>query len=304
MKKDRSIGRWLDAEKIEYTEDLPLSGCTTFRIGGAADWFVRVADGERMERLVRFASREGIPLFLMGQGSNLLVRDGGIRGIVARMEGELSAYERCSERVLRAGGGTPLTGLCMLAKQQGLSGIEFAYGIPGSVGGGVFMNAGAYGGELCDVFRSAECLTPEGERVTVSAEEGKFRYRGSAFADLGLTVLSAEFELIPGEEATIHDRMKELMGRRKEKQPLEFPSAGSVFKRPEGAYAAALIEECGLKGYRIGGAEVSRKHSGFIINAGGATCRDVLALIEHVQRVVREQTGFMLEREVRIVGED
>jgi UDP-N-acetylmuramate dehydrogenase len=209
---------------------------------------------------------------------------------------------RAEGNKITAEGGVLLSKLAVFAKENGLSGLEFAHGIPGSVGGGVCMNAGAYGGEMADVVSKVTFLTESGDIVEVKGEECGFAYRKSAFSDGGKFVLEAEFSLKEGEKETISSLMEDLIIRRREKQPLEYPSAGSTFKRPAGHYAAALIEQCGLKGLRVGGAQVSEKHAGFIINLGGATCEDVLALMGQVQKRVFSDTGVVLESEVKVIG--
>lgn len=282
----------------------PLSRHTTFRIGGAAEYYASPKSIPELERLLAACRTQGIPYFILGKGSNLLVGDRGIPGLTIAMEG-LSAITVEGERVT-AQGGASLMAVCAAARQAGLAGLEFAYGIPGQVGGGVYMNAGAYGGELRDVLTQVEFLDEGGKRHTLPVEKLEMGYRHSFFTGKNCVILSACFclEKNPEGPEAVGARMEEIYRRRREKQPLEWPSAGSTFKRPEGAYAAALIDQCGLKGFRVGGAQVSEKHAGFVINAGGATCADVLALIGEVQRIVKEKTGFILEPEVRVTGEN
>lgn len=280
----------------------PMSRHTTFRIGGPAEYFARPETPEELRLLLAACARDNLPCFILGKGSNLLVGDGGIPGLTIAME-NLSEITVEGETV-RAQAGASLMALCAAARDAGLTGLEFAYGIPGQVGGGVYMNAGAYGGELKDVLVSAEFLDERGELHTLPAEQLELGYRHSIFTGKKLVILSAEFRLRrdEGGSGAVSARMNEIYSRRREKQPLEWPSAGSTFKRPEGAYAAALIDQCGLKGLQIGGARVSEKHAGFVINTGDAVCADVLALIQEVQRVVKEKTGFLLEPEVEITG--
>ena len=280
----------------------PMTRRTTFRIGGPAELFACPKTQEELCLLLDACKRDGLPWFILGRGSNLLVGDGGIPGLTIAMEG-LSQI-RVEENRIFAQAGASLSAVCLAAREAGLTGLEFAYGIPGQVGGGVYMNAGAYGGELKDVLVSADFLDEEVKPRTLPAEELELGYRRSAFTGKKRVILSALFRLEKDPEgpAAVAARMEEILGRRREKQPLERPSAGSTFKRPEGAYAAALIDQCGLKGLQIGGARVSEKHAGFVINAGEATCADVLALIREVQRVVREKTGFVLEPEVEVTG--
>ena len=280
----------------------PLSRHTTFRIGGAAEYYVSPKSIPELERLLAACRTQGIPYFILGKGSNLLVGDRGIPGLTIAMEG-LSAITVEGERVT-AQGGASLMAVCAAARQAGLAGLEFAYGIPGQVGGGVYMNAGAYGGELKDVLIQVEFLDEGGKRHTLPVEKLEMGYRHSFFTGKNCVILSACFclEKNPEGPEAVGARMEEIYRRRREKQPLEWPSAGSTFKRPEGAYAAALIDQCGLKGFRVGGAQVSEKHAGFVINVREATCADVLDLIQEVRRVVKEKTGYTLEPEVRVTG--
>ena len=280
----------------------PLSRHTTFRIGGAAEYYASPKSIPELERLLAACRTQGIPYFILGKGSNLLVGDRGIPGLTIAMEG-LSAITVEGERVT-AQGGASLMAVCAAARQAGLAGLEFAYGIPGQVGGGVYMNAGAYGGELKDVLIQVEFLDEGGKRHTLPVEKLEMGYRHSFFTGKNCVILSACFclEKDPEGPEAVGARMEEIYRRRREKQPLEWPSAGSTFKRPEGAYAAALIDQCGLKGFRVGGAQVSEKHAGFVINVREATCADVLDLIQEVRRVVKEKTGYTLEPEVRVTG--
>lgn len=283
----------------------PLARHTSFRIGGPADRLVQVQREDQLAPLLALLEEEKIPWFLLGRGSNLLAPDEGWRGAALSLEGEFREMELLEDgRTLRAGAGVSLSALCAFARDHGLSGLEFAWGIPGSVGGAAVMNAGAYGGEMKDVLRAVTHLSPAGERQTLRGEDLDLGYRHSRYSGTREIVLWAEFALQPGEPAAIAARMEELMGRRKARQPYDLPSAGSVFKRPEGYFAGALIEEAGLKGRAVGGAQVSPKHAGFIVNNGGASCRDVLDLMEIVQREVRARSGVTLEREVKLLGEE
>ena len=284
------------------TLDAPLAEYTSFRIGGAADVLVDIPDGEAAGKILALCRREAIPTLWLGNGSNILVGDGGFRGAVLRWsaDGEPTLL---NEVTVYAPAGIPLKKLCMFARDNGLTGLEFAFGIPGTVGGGVFMNAGAYGGELGQVIRSVDCLTPEGETVTYGVGDLGFGYRHTRLMDEGSIVAGATFVLTQGSAEVVEARMKELLARRREKQPLEYPSAGSFFKRPEGHFAGALIESAGLKGCRRGDAQVSEKHAGFIVNLGHATAKDVTELCTYVQETVWERNGVRLEPEVRFVGE-
>lgn len=273
---------------------------TTFRVGGPARRFVRPAGASQCGALLSLAEEEGWPFLVVGNGSNLLVSDDGLDALVIHT-GCLDEVERTGERTIRAGAGLSLARLASFARREELGGLEFAYGIPGSLGGAVCMNAGAYGGEMKQVLSAVTAWFP-GEGVRrLEARELDLGYRHSVFSEKRGVVLAAELLLEPRAVDRITSLMEELGRRRREKQPLEYPSAGSTFKRPEGHFAGALIEQCGLKGVRIGGAQVSEKHAGFVINAGGASCADVLALIVHIQDTVYRQTGVRLEPEVRIV---
>ena len=273
---------------------------TTFRIGGPAQRFVRPSEVSECGALLSLAEAEGWPVLVIGNGSNLLVSDEGLDALVIHT-GRLEGVERTGERTIRAGAGLSLARLASFARREELSGLEFAHGIPGSFGGAVCMNAGAYGGEMKQVLSAVTAWFPGEGIQRLEPEALALGYRHSVFSERRGVVLEAELSLEPGEGCGIAARMEELGRRRREKQPLEYPSAGSTFKRPEGHFAGALIEQCGLKGVRAGGAQVSEKHAGFVINAGGASCADVLALIAHIQETVYRQTGVRLEPEVKIV---
>lgn len=283
--------------------DEPMRGHTSFRIGGPADVLVLPGSGEDLQRTVRLARRFGAPLTITGNGSNLLVRDGGLRGIVVKL-GE--AFERITvrETQMTAQSGALLAAVARTAGDHSLTGLEFAIGIPGTLGGAVIMNAGAYGGEMKDVVTRVTALDEAGDRHEMGPAELQFAYRRSALQQLAWIVAEVEMRLEPGDRARIEAKMADLTRLRESKQPLSFPSAGSVFKRPPGKYVGPMVEELGLKGYRIGDAEVSEKHAGFIINRGEATARDVLALIQYVREQVQAAFGVWLETEVRIIGED
>ncbi len=289
-------------EEAEISLDEPMSLHTTFRIGGNADVFCEVKTRTALKNIVSKCRENGVPYFLLGLGSNILVSDSGIGGVVIKLEGEFNDISLCNENTIVCGAGVSLAGLCVYARKYSLGGLEFAWGIPGSVGGAIYMNAGAYGGEIKDVADFAEYLDTDGEIKKYTRDELDFGYRHSVFTDTDKIILSAGFCLTPKNRDEINDRMQELMDRRRTKQPTNHPSAGSVFKRPEGYYAAALIEECGLKGYGVGGAVVSPKHSGFIVNDGGATAEDVKAVIAHVKEVVKEKKGVDLQCEVKFIG--
>ena len=291
---------FLKANQIEYWENEPMALHTTFKIGGAADILITPDTVEKLKAVLSFCDEFGVPYMVLGKGSNLLVSDDGIAGAVISTEG-FCELEVKGNKII-CGAGVSLAALCKFALKNSLSGLEFAYGIPGSVGGAVYMNAGAYGGEMKDVISSVTYMTDKGEIKTAKNDELDFSYRHSAFSGKNYVVLSAEMELNQGETQEIDALMEDILGRRLNKQPLNYPSAGSVFKRPQGSFAGTLIEGCALKGYTIGGAQVSEKHAGFIINIGGATCADVLALVAHIQNTVNEQHGIMLEPEIIKIG--
>ena len=285
--------------------DEPMARHTTFQIGGPADRFLTVENAAQLQGLLSCLRQAGIPYLVLGKGSNLLVSDKGIRGAVLHLGGDFKKVEVLPDgRTLRAGAGAPLASVCALARERSLTGLEFAWGIPGSVGGGAYMDAGAYGGEMRDVVSRVLHLGPDGAPGEARGEELCFGYRKSRYTGGEDIITAVEFTLQPGDPAAIAGKMEELMARRKDKQPYDMPSAGSVFKRPQNGFAAALIEQCGLKGRRVGGAQVSEKHAGFIVNTGGATCQDVLELISVIRKTVEEQTGTRLECEVRVTGEE
>ena len=272
------------------------------RVGGPADVFFLPDCAAQVKQALEIARELGLPALLMGNGSNLIVRDGGVRALVICL-GERFARVDIDGEVLTAQAGATLARVASMAQEAGLAGLEFAGGIPGTLGGGVAMNAGAYGGQLSDVLIEA-CVLLDGEEVILSREALEMGYRVTLPLKRGLPVLWARFRLTRDDPAAILARMKELNARRREKQPLSFPSAGSTFKRPEGHFAGALIEAAGLKGLTIGGAQVSEKHAGFVVNRGGATAGDVLSLIAEVQERVYAHAGVRLETEVRVVGEE
>ena len=274
---------------------------TTFRAGGEAEWFLLPETAEELAAVLRAIKKAGAAWYMIGYGSNLLVSDKGFPGAVISMERfrNLSV----SENTIRAGAGGLLSKLAGEALKAGLSGLEFAAGIPGSLGGAVVMNAGAYGSEMKDVLKAVSVLSQEGEILELPCEELCLGYRKSCIGEKGFPVLEAEVSLEKGEPETIRARMEELAKQRREKQPLEFPSAGSTFKRPEGNFAGKLIEEAGLKGFSIGGAAVSEKHAGFVINKGGAAAADIYRLCREVRRRVYENSGVLLELEIRLLGE-
>ncbi len=287
---------------IEAVLNEPMSRHTSFKIGGAADVFVSVCSAQQLSKVLCLCKEMSLPVTIIGKGSNLLVSDKGIEGVVICLDG-LNEISVSGEKIT-AQAGVNLASLCTFAANEGLSGLEFAFGIPGSVGGAVYMNAGAYGGEMKNVLESVTAVSREGEIFTLCGEELCLSYRSSVFQKNSAIVTQAVFALKKGNGAEIKASMTEIMKRRKDKQPLEFPSAGSTFKRPEGNFAGTLIERCGLKGFSVGGAEVSVKHAGFVINKGGATANDVLCLIKKVQETVFQKTGVALEPEVIFIGRE
>lgn len=285
---------------IPLAEQEPMTRRTTFGIGGPA-LLLRPRSRAELQAAMTLCREAGEEPFILGRGSNLLVSDSGISRPVIQLDGDFTAITR-EGNTLRCGAGASLIAVCRAAAENSLSGIEWGYGIPGSLGGGVYMNAGAYGGELRDVLTEVTFLDEAGEYRTLPAAELSLSYRHSIFEDRpGTVIVGAVLTLIPGDPAAIRAAMEDYMSRRREKQPLEYGSAGSTFKRPVGNYASALVDQCGLKGLSVGGAEVSRKHAGFIINRGGATAADVRELIAEVQRIVREKTGYTLECEIKFI---
>lgn len=285
---------------IPLAEQEPMTRRTTFGIGGPA-LLLRPRSRAELQATMTLCREAGEEPFILGRGSNLLVSDSGISRPVIQLDGDFTAITR-EGNTLRCGAGASLIAVCRAAAENSLSGIEWGYGIPGSLGGGVYMNAGAYGGELRDVLTEVTFLDEAGEYRTLPAAELSLSYRHSIFEErLGCVIVEAVLTLTPGDPAAIRAAMEDYMSRRREKQPLEYGSAGSTFKRPVGNYASALVDQCGLKGLSVGGAEVSRKHAGFIINRGGATAADVRELIAEVQRIVREKTGYTLECEIKYI---
>lgn len=294
---DQKIQDYLPDLMVE--KDVPLQRHTSFRIGGPARRMAFPDSREQLVILLGLAQECGVKPFILGKGTNLLVADEGLDTLVIKTE-QMSAIRQLDEVTLEADAGVSLNRLAVFAQQLGLAGLEFAHGIPGSLGGAVYMNAGAYGGEMKHVVVEVVALFDDGVRY-LTGEEAQFAYRHSLFSDVDAVVLGAKMRLVKDDSAQIRQRMDDLITRRKQTQPLEYPSAGSTFKRPVGNFAGTLIEKTGLKGLTVGGAQVSEKHAGFLINIGGATCADVLELIEQVQKRVYEAHGVQLEPEVKIV---
>lgn len=290
----------LGSDNVKLQE--PMSKHTTFRIGGPADFYLCPHSTKEVQQTVQICKEENLPYFILGNGSNLLVSDKGYRGVIIQLWknfSDISVKDCC----ITAKAGALLSKVAAEALEEGLTGMEFASGIPGTIGGAVFMNAGAYGGEMKDIIKEVKVLDDQGEIRVLSNEEIKLGYRTSIVKEKGYTVLSAVLQLKKGDVSVIRETMEDLKNRRTSKQPLDMPSAGSTFKRPEGYFAGKLIMDSGLRGFSVGGAQVSEKHCGFVVNKGGATAEDVTALIREVQRRVKEKFGVELETEVRFLGE-
>ena len=290
----------LGSDNVKLQE--PMSKHTTFRIGGPADFYLCPHSTKEVQQAVQICKEENLPYFILGNGSNLLVSDKGYRGVIIQLWKNFSdiSVKGCC---ITAKAGALLSKVAAEALEAGLTGMEFASGIPGTIGGAVFMNAGAYGGEMKDIIKEVKVLDDQGEVRVLSNEEMKLGYRTSIVKEKGYTVLSAVLELKKGEPSVIRETMEDLKNRRTSKQPLDMPSAGSTFKRPEGYFAGKLIMDSGLRGFSVGGAQVSEKHCGFVVNKGGATAEYVTVLIREVQRRVKEKFGVELETEVRFLGE-
>lgn len=287
-------------EEDILTEE-PMSRHTTFRIGGEAACFIRISSEEQLRKLIPYFENVGVEYFVLGKGSNLLVGDKGYPGVILQIS-DASQQIEAEENRLQVQAGAALSKVALFAMERGLEGLEFAAGIPGTVGGGVVMNAGAYGGEMKQVVESVRVLSSEGEILTLDNDTMEFGYRTSIIRNRNFTVLSVTFRLREGNREEIRARIEDFQKRRMEKQPLNYPSAGSTFKRPEGYFAGKLIMDAGLRGFQIGDARVSDKHCGFVVNVGKATARDVTDVIEEVQEKVRERFGVSLEREVIYLG--
>lgn len=280
----------------------PLSNYTYTKTGGPADLLVFPRSVEQVQRVLAAVKQENLPLTVLGNASNLIVKDGGIRGLVMILTDMQELVLEGNQ--LKAASGAALIEASRQAAASGLTGLEFACGIPGSIGGAIYMNAGAYGGEVKDVISQVEVVTRDGQLKTYAGADCDFSYRHSRFQEGDEVILGVTFDLAPGDQSTIDSKVAELTHLRQSKQPLEYPSCGSVFKRPEGYFAGKLIQDAGLQGYQVGGAQVSTKHAGFIVNVDHATATDYLEVIEHIRLVVWARTGVFMEPEVRIIGED
>ncbi|MGN1183664.1 MAG: UDP-N-acetylmuramate dehydrogenase [Oliverpabstia sp.] len=290
----------LDQDRILLDE--PMKKHTTFRLGGPADYFLSPSDVNQIPEIIHICRKEGIPWFVLGNGSNLLVSDQGYRGVVIQIYKNMNQITVEGTRIY-AQAGALLSAVSKKAMEAGLTGMEFASGIPGTLGGAAVMNAGAYGGEMKDILVSVTVLTDEGEQKVLKAEELSLGYRTSIIKERGYIVLDVVLQLQAGDQDAIRNRMEELKVQRVTKQPLEYPSAGSTFKRPEGYFAGKLVQDAGLRGYRVGGAQVSEKHCGFVINTGDATASDVVRLIRNVQDIVWNKFEVRMEPEVKFLGD-
>lgn len=303
LKKEK-LSALCKTENIPVLWEEPMKEHTSFKIGGPVSAMCVPKDRAQLEKVIRFAQTQQVAMWYLGNGSNLLVSDDGLKGIVVLLDSDFDGEIVIEGTTLEVPAGKKLSAVCADACKAGLSGMEFAWGIPGSVGGAVYMNAGAYGGEMKDCLLWAEYLDRTGKVVRLTKEQLQLSYRHSCFMQSeyeGCCIIRAAFSLQEGQQETIKAEMDRILTQRKEKQPLEFPSAGSTFKRPQGAFAAQLIDNCGLRGLKVGGAQVSQKHTGFVINSGDATCRDVLELTKQVRECVKEKTGYELELEVRLL---
>ena len=288
--------------KQNVLTDEPMCDHTTFKIGGKADVFVSIINEHEILRLLELLRSRQIPFFILGNGSNILVSDEGYRGVIIEIGSAYSGVRMLDDIVI-AKAGTTMAKLSHFAMENDLTGLEFASGIPGTVGGGIIMNAGAYGGEMRQITYRVKAVTPSGEVIYLSNADMEFEYRNSKAKKEGYIILQAEFRLHRGEKSVIESIMRDLAKKRRDKQPLEYPSAGSTFKRPQGYYAGKLIADAGLKGLSVGGAQVSEKHAGFLINTGSATAADMYELINQVRTKVKEAYSVVLEPEVRFLGE-
>ena len=288
--------------EIKYNENMAKH--TSFKTGGNADFFIIAKTDEDIKQALKYTKEKNIPIYLMGNGSNLLVKDKGIRGAVLKIEiDNLSIEENEDVIIASVGAGIKIMALAQILKQKNITGFEELAGIPGTVGGANRMNAGAYGKEMKEIIIETKCMTRDGEIITLKNKEQNLVYRGSIFTKKQYIILQTKLKLGRGNQEEISAKMEEYAKQRREKQPLEFPSAGSTFKRGEGFITSKLIDECGLKGYSIGGAQISEKHAGFIINKGNATSKDIIDLIEYTKRKVQEKFGVKIEEEVEIIGE-
>jgi len=294
------IKSFLQDYQIQFSENESLKKHITFKVGGEAKFVVMPTTIEQVMELIIFLKQNNIRYYVIGRGSNVIFRDEGFDGVVIKTSG-LQQIEFLPDNKVYAGAGVVLNVLCKALQEKSLAGLEFCYGIPGNVGGGLYMNCGAYGGEICTAVYEVEYIDEYGKLKTINAEDCAFSYRNSIFQHKDWFITGCTFKLSEGVKEDILAFMEDIMQRRIDKQPLDKPSAGSSFKRPVGHFAAALIDQCGLKGFSIGGAQVSEKHAGFIVNTGNATCKDIVELAEYVERTVLEKSGVQIEKEMIIV---
>ena len=300
MEKIDAVFNWMIQQGIPCARKEPMARHTSFKIGGPAEIYCVPQNSCQLQGIRDKCNALGVRAYFLGKGTNVLFSDAGYNGVIIRIGEPFSKIE-AQGTLLKAGAGAALSKVCLAAADNGLTGLEFAFGIPGCVGGAIYMNAGAYEGEIKDVLQDVTFLDENGHEITLKADALSLGYRTSAFAYMPWCILSATFRLTKGDPEQIRQKMTEYARRRTEKQPLDLPSAGSTFKRPDGAYASALIDQCGLRGYAVGDAAISEKHCGFVVNKGNATCADVLCLTDVVTKIVKEQTGFTLEKEIRVV---
>ena len=291
--------------KKNVYKDEPMSKHTSFKIGGIADYYIKITSTEELKSLFKISKKYNMPITLVGNGTNLLVRDGGIRGFVVKIDMNNFKIKRTTKYVeMTVESGMTLAALANVALKEEITGLEFLSGIPGTIGGAIRMNAGAYGGEMKDIVVKTRYMTYDGKVKTITAGEHKFEYRNSIFSKMDVIILDTTIRLAKGNKKEIDAKMKEYAASRKEKQPLEYPNAGSTFKRKEGVITAQLIDQAGLKGYNVGDAEVSTKHAGFIINKGKATAKDVLDLVDHIKKTIKEKNNLDIELEIIVLGEE
>jgi UDP-N-acetylmuramate dehydrogenase len=296
------VGAIVGKNNIKINE--PMKNHTSFKVGGPADILVTPENALMLEEILNLCKEKNIPYFILGSGTNIIVRDKGIRGITIKTKDKLNKCTICDDNIMEAEAGALIAELSTIACKHGLSGLEFASGIPGTLGGAVIMNAGAYGWETKDVALKTKYIDAEGKIKILEGEEHKFGYRTSIIQKTKGIVLKSWLRLSGDDKIKIKERISSMSKKRGESQPLDMPSAGSVFKRPEGYYTAPLIEECGLKGYSIGGAQISNKHCGFIVNTGNATARNIIDVIDHIKGVIKDKYNLVLETEVKIIGEE
>lgn len=291
--------------KKNILKNEPMSKHTSFKIGGNAEYFIKIASVQELKSVLKIANQNKIPITLIGNGTNILVREGGIKGFVIKLElNEFKIKRNTNEILITVESGMALATLATIAIKEEISGLEFLSGIPGTIGGAIRMNAGAYGSEMKDIVVKTRYMTYDGKIKTLSLEEHNFTYRNSIFSELPVIILDTTIKVKKGNKKEIEEKIKEYSISRREKQPLEYPNAGSTFKRKEGIITAKLIDECGLKGFNVGDAEISTKHAGFVVNKGKATANDVLELVKHVQKQVKEKFNIDIELEILVLGDE